>query len=165
MLARGFDFIADREIFDQFDISYEGAARQRTFEQIMAENSVFLDLALDRGLEGVDVVEALASERAFTSDVLVDVRNGEDVRVDAAIGGEDALEGRKLIPFWRGKGREGINLKRVFTEPRTFDLVLWIQGTAAVPYLEKGELANATNLRTLEQLLGGQVFMFSMWSN
>jgi len=34
----------------------------------------------------------------------------------------------------------GVNLRRVFTEPREFDLVLWVQGTAAVPYLEAGEV-------------------------
>src|SRR5437588_10230603 len=49
------------------------------------------------------------------------------------------LKGKKLIPFWRGKadGR-GVNLRRAFTEPRTFDPIEWGQGTAAVPYRETG---------------------------
>jgi hypothetical protein len=38
------------------------------------------------------------------------------------------LEGRKLAPFWRGTARRGINVARFFEEPRTFDLVLLIQG-------------------------------------
>ena len=46
------------------------------------------------------------------------------------------LKGEKLIPFWRKGPTSGVNLKRVFTEPRTFDLVLWVQGTAAAPYLK-----------------------------
>ena len=78
---------------------------------------------------------------------------------------EDALEGRKLIPFWRSKDGRGINLKRVFTEPRMFDLVLWMQGSAAGPYLEKGEPASAANISELNCLLGGEAFMFSIWSN
>ncbi|HZY85960.1 MAG TPA: hypothetical protein VFE78_14100, partial [Gemmataceae bacterium] len=37
---------------------------------------------------------------------------------------EQVLKGKKLIPFWRGKpGGRGVNLRRVFTEPRTFDPV------------------------------------------
>src|SRR5271165_233657 len=53
------------------------------------------------------------------------------------------LKGEKLIPFWRPVPESGINIKRVFTEPRTFDLVLWVQGTAAAPYLEKGPCTSA----------------------
>ena len=31
-----------------------------------------------------------------------------------------------------------MNLRRVFTEPREMDPILWVQGTAAAPYLEAG---------------------------
>ena len=51
---------------------------------------------------------------------------------------EALLQGRKLLPHWRLE--QGINLRRVFLEPSTFDLTLWIQGSAAIPYLEDGEL-------------------------
>ena len=53
---------------------------------------------------------------------------------------DDVLNGKKLIPFWRGSSGKGVNLKKVFTDPKGFDLVLWIQGSGAVPYLEKGEI-------------------------
>ena len=46
------------------------------------------------------------------------------------------LDGEKLIPHWRFE--QGINLRRVFEEPQPFDLVLWITGPAALPYLEDG---------------------------
>ena len=56
------------------------------------------------------------------------------------------LQGKKLIPFWRGKpGTQGVNLRRVFTEPREIDPFLWFQGTAAAPYLEKGEMTDFAN--------------------
>ena len=74
-------------------------------------------------------------------------------------------QGKKLIPFWRSKDGRGINLKRFFTEPRTFDLVLWVQGTAALPYLEKGELTTGTNMEELDRLLEGDLFLFSVWVN
>lgn len=55
----------------------------------------------------------------------------------------EVLQGKKLIPFWRGKpGTQGVNLRRVFTEPREIDPFLWFQGTAAAPYLEKGEITD-----------------------
>ena len=38
---------------------------------------------------------------------------------------EAVLQGKKLLPHWRVRDGRGINLKRVFEEPRTFDLVLW----------------------------------------
>ncbi len=53
---------------------------------------------------------------------------------------EALLAGKRLIPFWRGDEKRGVNLKRLFTEPRPLDLVLWIQGTAATPYLEEGPI-------------------------
>lgn len=79
--------------------------------------------------------------------------------------GREVLEGRRLVPFWRGTGGQGVNFKRAFDEPQPFDLVLWVQGTAAAPYLEQGPLANANTLRQLERLLGGRVFMFAVWVN
>ena len=71
--------------------------RDRAFEQIVAEHRVFVDAALQRRLEGVDVVEALAGERAFAEHVLIDVRDRKDIGVEAAIGREHALEERGFV--------------------------------------------------------------------
>ena len=72
---------------------------------------------------------------------------------------EQVLKGKKLIPFWRGKvGERGVNLRRVFTEPRAFDPIEWVQGTAAVPYLEKGPLTKLADPRMgvrLNRAFGG----------
>jgi hypothetical protein len=79
---------------------------------------------------------------------------------------ESLLEGRKLAPFWRGQNpRTGVNIHRVFTEPREFDLVLWVQGTAAVPYLEEGALLDDTNFQRLQRLLDGNALLFAIWVN
>jgi hypothetical protein len=80
------------------------------------------------------------------------------------------LEGKKLIPFWRGKpdAGMGINLKRVFTEPRTFDLILYIQGAGFTPYLEKGEVTKFNDLRFLgriNQQFGTNFIGFAFWFN
>ncbi|MDM7256075.1 MAG: hypothetical protein P3W90_005250, partial [Paracoccus sp. (in: a-proteobacteria)] len=51
---------------------------------------------------------------------------------------EAALNGTKLIPYWRSAG--GVNLGRMFTEARPVDLLDWISGAGAAPYLESGEM-------------------------
>jgi hypothetical protein len=79
---------------------------------------------------------------------------------------EAILAGKRLIPFWRdaGDGR-GVNLRRAFTEPRGFDLVLWAQGTAAAPYLEQGPLTDPALWRRINQSYRGQLLGFAAWFN
>ncbi len=79
---------------------------------------------------------------------------------------ESILQGKKLAPFWRGKQpRRGINVRRVLTEPRTFDLVLWVQGTAAAPYLEEGEISSTETWARLNRVFGGEFIGFALWFN
>src|SRR6185503_8507947 len=53
---------------------------------------------------------------------------------------EQVLKGKTLLPFWRGKGERGVNLRRVFLELQAIDPIEWVQGTAATPFLEKGPI-------------------------
>ncbi len=78
---------------------------------------------------------------------------------------EELLQGKKLIPFWRGGEGVGVNLRRVFLEPRPFDLVLWVQGTAATPYLEKGPCVTKQDWDRLQRLFGGEFVTFAFWFN
>ncbi|MGQ0637308.1 MAG: hypothetical protein ACT4QC_22095 [Planctomycetaceae bacterium] len=78
---------------------------------------------------------------------------------------EALLTGTRLVPFWRGREPRGINLRRVFTEPRTFDLVLWVQGSAAVPYFEQGELTDRRVWDRLLRVFGGEFLGFALWFN
>ena len=78
---------------------------------------------------------------------------------------EAALNGQKLVRFWRGDGARGINLKRVFEEPREFDLILWIQGSAARDYLEEGELTRDFLWRDFEEAFGNQPFRYIFYVN
>jgi hypothetical protein len=69
---------------------------------------------------------------------------------------QQLLQGKKLLPFWRGEmeGR-GVNLRRVFTEPQpTFDVIEWVQGTAATPYLENGPVTKFADPGTGTRLTG-----------
>ena len=73
------------------------------------------------------------------------------------------LEGRKLVPHWRFGDDEGINIKRVFTEPRPFDLILWLQGQAAVPYRSKGEISSRQQWEELTRVLEGGGFWLQLF--
>ena len=79
------------------------------------------------------------------------------------------LEGKRLLPFWRTlKGFEaqrGVNLRRVFLEPTRLDAVYWLQGTAAVPYLESGSLTDEKFWNDLSRVFRGNFFGFAIWFN
>lgn len=76
---------------------------------------------------------------------------------------EAVLRGEKLVPHPRLDG--GMNLRRLFLEPRTMDLVLLIQGSAALPYLERGPISDAAAWRALTGTFGGDAFAYFVWLN
>jgi hypothetical protein len=78
---------------------------------------------------------------------------------------EVILKGERLIPFWRGHRAQGVNLRRVFTQPQTFDLVMWIQGTGAAPYLEQGTLTSGETWDRLQRVFQGEFIGFAFWFN
>jgi len=43
--------------------------------------------------------------------------------------------------------------------------VLWVQGTAATPYLEKGELTRGDTWRRLLDLFHGDFVRYALWFN
>lgn len=76
------------------------------------------------------------------------------------------LEGRRLLPFWRkGQPGQGVNFRRVFLEPRAFDLIQWLQGPGAAPFLEQGDVTPEAFWRHLSQTFGGQFMGFAAWFN
>lgn len=76
------------------------------------------------------------------------------------------LAGKKLLPFWRGgDDSRGFNLHKFFVEPQPFDLVLWVQGTAATPYLEKGPVTKSETWQRLDRIFEGQFVGIAFWLN
>ncbi len=73
------------------------------------------------------------------------------------------LQGKKLIPHYRFD--KGINLRRFFLEPTAFDPILLIQGSAAVPYLENGEMTSPETWRQIMELFDGNFFTYFIWFN
>ena len=79
--------------------------------------------------------------------------------------GEALLQGRLLIPYWRGGAGQGLNLGRMFDEPAPISITGWIQGWSAVPYLEKGPVIDSTSFRQFEALMGGNAGLMMVFLN
>ena len=93
---------------------------------------------------------------------------------------QSILDGKELLPFWRGfvgAGRWntrtsgsfhptlGINFRKIFTHPKRFDLVLWIQGTGMQPYLEEGTILSGDAWQSIANPFGGNLPFFALWFN
>lgn len=78
---------------------------------------------------------------------------------------EGVLEGRYLIPHWRFDNSQGINIRRMFEEPRTLDPILLITGSGAIPYIDTGPLAPGSTLDTGLSLLDGGMLAYFLWFN
>ena len=79
---------------------------------------------------------------------------------------EAILDGRKLLPFWRGTDKtRGINLYKVFNKPQDLDIVLWVHGSATVPFLENGDVTDREFWEEMQQNFDGNFFFFATWFN
>jgi hypothetical protein len=76
---------------------------------------------------------------------------------------EAALDGRQLLGHWRFQ--KGVDLRAIFHEPQTFDLVLWLTGHAAVPYLKDGPTLDLGTSNRLTSVFGGNFLGFAFWFN
>jgi hypothetical protein len=76
---------------------------------------------------------------------------------------EAVLDGRKLAPHPRFN--RGINVKKLFTEPKQFDLVLWITGHGALPFLEDGPLVDTSSWNQASQVFRGNLLTYAFWFN
>lgn len=78
----------------------------------------------------------------------------------------DAIaSGRRLLPHWRMKPGVGINIEKLVASPPSLDLVLLIQGSALIPYLEEGAVSDQQTWIQLTRAFEGGFFRFAIWSN
>ena len=86
----------ERRVLDQRDVGHRGAARQRAFEQVVAQHLALGQAAGQHRVHRLHVEQALAGEGAFAEQVLVDLGAGGAVRVDAALPGKQPVVEREL---------------------------------------------------------------------
>jgi len=73
------------------------------------------------------------------------------------------LDGKLLVPHWRfGKG---FDLKAYFTQARETDLVLLLTGSAALPYLKDGPIADPESFAAGNRVFGDRWPNFALWFN
>ena len=90
--ARGGHVGMEGRVLDQRDVADRRAARERAFEQVVAEHPAFGQPAAQHRVHRAHVEQALAGEGAFAEQVLVDLGAGRAVGVDAALAGEQPVE-------------------------------------------------------------------------
>jgi hypothetical protein len=78
---------------------------------------------------------------------------------------EALLDGKKLLPHWRARPGLGLRLDKILQDPPKLDLVLWIQGSSLVPYLEEGDVSDRMTWRELQGPFSGGFLRFALWSN
>lgn len=78
---------------------------------------------------------------------------------------EAIATGQKLLPHWRIKSGMGINIEKLIVTPPRLDLVLLIQGSSLLPYLQDGPVSNRETWRNLMQPFGPGFARFAIWSN
>lgn len=78
---------------------------------------------------------------------------------------EAALNGELLVPFWRIGPDAGLNLNRMFSDPPAFNLIGWIHGYDAVPYMERGRVMTSRSWRAFERMVSGDSVFFALILN
>ena len=78
---------AGRIVVHHLDVGHQRRASVEPLEQIVREQRVLRHAALERRRERIDVVQAFAGENAFVEEILIDVRDGSGVGVDAGVAG------------------------------------------------------------------------------
>ncbi len=79
--------------------------------------------------------------------------------------GEDILNGKLLVPYWRIAPAGGVNVRKMFDDPPAVDVVTWVQGSGLLPYLERGPVASSESVRSFERLVSGETALFAVLFN
>lgn len=138
------------------------ASAQQHFLAMIADNREFWARV---ETETDNVAEWLPNDRQQSALGLV-LPPGTGVSWLAVLADAEAiLTGKKLVPYWRFEGPAGVNVARLFTDPRPVDIPGWIQGWAAVPYLEPGPKVSPESWWAFESMVSGEAMLFSIFLN
>ena len=83
-MAKGGHVVTGGKVLDHLDVGNQTGAGEDSLEQIVAEHGALRNAPVQRRLERVDIVDALAGVGAFAEQVLVHVRHSGGVRIDPA---------------------------------------------------------------------------------
>ncbi|MEO0982481.1 MAG: hypothetical protein AAFX03_07495 [Pseudomonadota bacterium] len=148
------------------------AARTRAahahFKQMIAHNRAFWSKVAAETDNDREWLPNASQTSAFGVTVDEETAQGwQDVLTEI----EAILDGEALVPYWRVSNEfgveegVGINIRKVFENPGDMDLILWVQGAAAAPYLERGRLANLEAWNRFTTMTRGDSLMLAAWFN
>ena len=138
------------------------------FKNMIAENRAFWSAVMD---ETDNVREWLPNPdqtSAFGVEVSAEMADGWQAVLGEI---EQLLEGETLVPYWRfDNGFEaeagiGVNVAKFLQNPGDLDIILWLHGAGAVPYLEEGRLAQMQAWDRFARMTAGDGLMFAAWFN
>jgi hypothetical protein len=115
--------VAGRIFLVQLHIAQQPRPRVAPFQKIVAEDPVLGKRPLEGPLERIDIIDALADERAFAEQVLVNIGDGARIGIDARLASAHARIPRPVRPAGsRPPVAEGCRTPRdtllVFVVPR-----------------------------------------------
>ncbi|KFB71347.1 MAG: hypothetical protein AW09_003510 [Candidatus Accumulibacter phosphatis] len=90
--------VTRRVVLIQLHIAQQPGAGVASLEQIVTEDAILRKARAQRLLEGIDVIDSLADERAFAEHILVDIRGYPRVRVDARLATVQSRIARAIRP-------------------------------------------------------------------
>ena len=73
------------------------------------------------------------------------------------------LDGAQLLPHWRYSW--GVDLNAFFERPGDFDLIKWLTGPGAEPYLRAGPTVGMKEWSELQTTFGGSFLTYLVWFN
>ena len=79
--------------------------------------------------------------------------------------GQKLLDGELLIPHWRMANGHGINLAAYIEDPGPLPILETIQGSAFLPYVERGQIISAENWQRFQTLVRGNAGLFAVLLN
>lgn len=140
----------------------------RHFKAMIAENKAFWASVMDETDNQAEWLPNPNQQSAFGIDVTVETAEGWQSVLEEI---EALLNGEALVPYWRfqksygASEGVGVNLAKYLQDPGDLDIILWLHGTAATPYLERGKLADMTAWNQFRRMTRGDSLLFAVWFN
>ncbi|MGV8988425.1 MAG: hypothetical protein ACOH2H_19320 [Cypionkella sp.] len=158
-----FDLIAVilASLNQQPDMARMASARDHLLAMV-AENRLFWNRV---EAETDDVQEWLPNDRQHAALGITLPQGTRESWLAVLADVEALLNGDKLLPFWRVGSPAGINLAKFYADPAPIDVPGWVQGWAALPYLERGTVIDTASLNAFDSLMQGQSMLFSLYLN
>ena len=98
VMAAGGHLVVGGKRLEEVHVGRQPGARERTLEEIVTEERILRDFALEGRLEDIDVIDPLPRVRPLTEEVLIHIGDRGRVRIHARGARNDPLVDRAFRP-------------------------------------------------------------------